>query len=167
MGVGRKRFLSSLVLIAALLLPSVTLAQGTTASTGDWSGLKAVTSGRKLVIQLKNGKTVKGKLSSVSDTELSLSLDNKPVHLKPEDVLRVYQIVGKSAKKATLIGLGVGAAAGAVVGAAGGDDDGFFISRAQFAAGLSVLGAGVGAFAGFVMGKNGNKRMLIYEAKQP
>ena len=167
MCVGRKRFLSSLVLIAALLLPSVTLAQGTTASTGDWSVLKTVTSGRKLVITLKHGKTVKGKLNSVSDTALSLSVGNKPVDLNREDVLRVYQIAGKSAKKATLIGLGVGAAAGAAVGAAGGDDDGFFISRAQFAAGLSVLGAGVGALAGFAIGKTGNKRVLIYEAKQP
>ncbi len=167
MCVGRKRPTISLVLVAVLLLPSITLAQGTTASTGDWSRLNTVTSGSKLVVKLKNGKTVNGDLSSVSDTALSLSDGNNPMDLNREDVLKVYQIAGKSAKKATLIGLGMGAAAGAAVGAAGGDDDGFFISRAQLAAGLSVLGAGVGALAGFAIGKTGNKRVLIYEAKQP
>jgi hypothetical protein len=164
---GRKRQTISLVLVAALLQPSIMWAQGKTTSTSDWSRLKTVTSGRKLVIKLKNGKTFKGNLSSVSDTALSLSVSNKPVDLNREDVLKVYQIAEKSAKKTTLIGLGVGAAAGAAVGAAGGDDDGFFISRVQLAAGLSVLGAGVGALAGFAIGKTGNKRLLIYEAKQP
>lgn len=167
MCVGRKGSLSSLVLIAALLLPSVSLAQGTIPATGDWSRLKTVTSGRKLVVKLKTGKTIKGNLNGVSDTALSLSDGNKPVDLNREDVLKVYQIVETSARKATLIGLGVGAATGAAVGAAGGDDDGFFISRAQLAAGLSVLGAGVGALAGFAIGKTRNKRELIYEAKQP
>ena len=167
MCIGRKSFTMSLFLATSLLLSSVTLAQVSTVTTHDWSGLKTVVSGSKLVIKLKNRKTVEGKLSGVSDTLLSLSVSNTPVDLSREDVLAVYQISGKSAKKATLIGLGVGAAAGAAIGAAGGDSNGFIISKSQAAAALSVLGAGVGALAGFAVGKSSRKRVLIYEAKQP
>ena len=168
MRAGRKRLTITLVLVTALLLPSVTLAQGTSVSTNDWSSLRTVASGSKLEIKLKNGKSVKGKLSSVSDNALSLSVSNKPVDLNRQDVLSVYQVSGKSARKPTLIGLGVGAGAGAVIGAAGNDSDGFFISRGQLAAGLGVLGAGAGALVGFAIGKSRKKkRVLIYEAKQP
>lgn len=164
---GRKAFTISLVLIASLLLSSATPAQNTSAPTRDWSALSAVASGSKLVVNLKNGKSVKGKLSSVSDIALSLSSGNKPVEIKREDVLRVYQTSKKSATKATLIGAGVGAGAGAAIGAAGGDSDGFSITKGQAAAGFAVVGAGVGALAGFAIGKSGNKRVLIYEAGQP
>jgi hypothetical protein len=169
MCIGRKRFRISLVLIASLLLSSSTLAQVRTEPTRDWSALKTLSSGSKLVIKQKNGKSVEGKLSGVSDTALSLSVSDKPMDLSREDVLSVYQISAKSAKKATLIGLGVGAAAGAAIGAAGGDsgDSFVFVSKSQLAAGLSVLGAGVGALAGYVIGRSGRKRVLIYEAKQP
>ena len=164
MRIGRKEFTISLVLVASLLLPSVTLAQVTTA-TRDWSGLKTVISGSKLVIKLKSGKTVEGKLSGVSETALSLSVSGKPLDLSREEILSVYQVRGKSAKKPTLIGLGVGAATGAAIGVAGGDDDGFFLSRPQAAAAFGILGAAVGAIAGFAIGKSGHKRVLIYEAK--
>src|SRR6185295_4615829 len=127
MNVGTKRFTVSVVLVATLLLPSVTLAQVKRVPTHDWSDLTEVTNGSKLVIKLKNGKTVEGKLNSVSDTALSLSVSGKPLDLKREDIRSVYQVSGKSAQKSTLIGLGVGAAAGAAIGASGGDSDGYFI----------------------------------------
>jgi len=165
MRLGRKEFTISLVLVASLLLPSVTLAQVNTAPTRDWSSLKTVLSGSKLVIKLKNGKTVEGKLSGVSDTALSLSVSGKPLELGRDDILSVYQVRGKSAKKPTLIGLGVGAGAGAAIGAAGGDNDGFFLTKPEAAAAFGVLGAAVGAIAGFAIGKSGHKRVLIYEAK--
>jgi hypothetical protein len=156
------------MLLASLLLSSVTLAQVPTVPTHDWSGLRTLASGSKLVIRLKNGKSVEGKLGGVSDAALSLSVSGKPTDISREDVLSVYEINAKSAKKATLIGLGVGAAAGAAIGAAGGDSsDSFFVSRSQLAAGLSVLGAGAGALTGYVIGRSGRKRVLIYEAKQP
>src|ERR1051326_8944161 len=73
-----KRLALSLVLIASLAMPSAALSQGTTASTHDWSNLKAVPAGDQLAINLKNGKTVEGKLGSVSETMLTLSGHNKP-----------------------------------------------------------------------------------------
>lgn len=167
MFVQRKSLGVSLVIVASLLLSSMTLAQVRTVPNHDWSELSSVTSGSKLVVKLKNGKTLEGKLTSVSDIGLSLSVRSQPVDLKREDVLSVYQIRKKSAKKATLIGLGVGAAGGAAIGAAGGDSDDFFINRGQLAAGLAVLGGGAGALAGFLVGKSGSKRVLIYETRQP
>lgn len=167
MPLSRNGFALSIVLVASLLMPSVSLAQVRAATTSDWSAISGVATGNKVSVKLKTGKTVNGKLSSVSDTILTLSVSNKQVQLNRDDVLSVYEIRGKSAKTPTLIGLGVGAAAGAAVGAAGGDDDGFFISRGQLAAGMSVLGAGAGALTGFLIGKSGRKRVLIYETKQP
>ena len=171
MRAGRNKLTISFALVASILFSSVTLAaqelKGST--TGDWSRLNAVTSGSKLTVKLKNGQTIEGKLTGVSDTSLALSVKDKSVDLKRQDVLSVYQVTKKSAAKATLIGLGVGAGAGAAVGAAGGDSsDGWvFISKKQAAAGLSVLGAGVGALTGYLIGRGGHKRVLIYQAGQP
>ena len=70
--VQRKSLAISLVLVASLMLSSMTLAQVGTAPNYDWSELSSVTSGSKLAVKLKNGKTLEGKLTNVSDTGLSL-----------------------------------------------------------------------------------------------
>ena len=167
MCIGSKRFTTSLTLIASLFLSSVTFAaqeQKTTSTpSSDWSRLSTVTNGSVVAVKLKNGKTVEGKLSSVSDTVLSLSVKDKPVDVKREDVLSVYEITKKSATKATLIGLGVGAGAGAGIGVAG-RGDGFDKLENSVTAGLAVLGAGAGALTGYLIGRSGRKRVLIYQA---
>jgi hypothetical protein len=165
MCIRQKRAMTGVILLASLLLSMVTFAQNTTAQGNDWSVLRTVASGSKLVVNLKNGKTVEGKLSGASDSTLSLSVSNKPVDLIREDVVRVYRVSGKSAAKAALVGAGVGAGAGAVLGVAGGGNNDSFgaPSRSVLTAGLAVLGAGAGAIAGFLVGKGGHKRVLIYE----
>jgi len=175
MYVARNRLTISIALVASLLVSSTLSAaqetKGTKATqaavTNDWSRLNTVTSRSKLAVKLKNGKTVEGKLSSVSDTVLSLSVKNKPVDVKREDVLSVYQVSKKSATKATLIGLAVGAGAGAAIGLAGSNDDSFANLDHAVTAGLTVLGAGAGAVAGYFIGRGGSKRVLIYQASQP
>ena len=163
---GRRRFTLSLVLVASLLLPSVMSAQVGTAPTNDWSALNTVPPGSQLSVKLKNGKTVEGKLSGVSDTALSLSVKKKPAEVKREDVYSVHQTSKRSATKATLIGLGAGAGAGAVIGAVGGSkDDGFEKIDRAATAGLTVLGGAAGALVGYLVGRSGRKRVLIYEAK--
>lgn len=165
MFIGRKRFTISLALAVSLLLSSVTSAQVNNVATGDWSRVRAVASGSKLVVKLKNGKTIKGKMRSASDSALSLSAGNKLTDLNREDVQSVYHVMGKSATKATLIGLAVGAGAGAIIGAAGEDNNDFLISKGQAAAIFGALGAGAGALTGYLIGRHGHKRVLIYEAK--
>jgi hypothetical protein len=168
MRIRSKRFTPVLVLVASLLLPLVAPAQNPSAQTGEWSALGTLATGSKLAVKLKSGKSFEGKLSSVTDAALSLSVKSKPVELKREDVLSVYQIRGHSATKATLIGAGVGAGAGAVVGLAGsGGDDSFNKLDKAVTAGLTVLGAGAGALTGYLIGRRGGKRVLIYQASRP
>ena len=171
MCIGSKRFMISLGLIASLVLPSVSFAaqeqKTTTAPTSDWSRLNTVTSGSMVAVKLKNGKTVEGKLNSVSDTGLSLSVKDKPADVKREDVLSVYQVTKKSATKSTLIGLGVGAGGGAGIGLAGRNDNSFEKLEHAMIAGLTVIGAGAGALTGYLIGRSGRKRVLIYQASQP
>ena len=165
MSVARRRLTLSLVLAASLLLSPAVSAQ---TATGGWSALKAVETGSKLSVKLKTGETVKGRLTGVSDDALSLSVKNKPADLKREDVQSVHQVRGKSATKATLIGMGVGAGAGVAVGATGSSqDDGFDKLDQAVTAGLTVLGAGVGALTGYLIGRRGSKRVLVYDAGRP
>jgi small nuclear ribonucleoprotein (snRNP)-like protein len=164
MCVGRKRFTLVIFLLASLILPAGASAQS--AQSGDWAALNSITTGSKLVVKLRDGKSVEGKLSGVSDAALSLNVKSKPVDLRREDVQSVYRIEGKSATKATLIGLGVGAGAGAAIGAAASSGDDNFGKFDQVAtAGLTVVGAGVGALTGYLIGRGGKKRILVYEAR--
>lgn len=163
------RFTLVLCLAAALLLlPSNVSAQNRSASNGEWSAISASETGSKLYVKLKDGKTVEGTLSSVSDTTLTLSVKHKPTDLRREDVQSVYRTGKHSATKATLIGMAVGAGAGAAVGAAGSSQsDGFDKIDHAVIAGLTVVGAGVGGLTGYLIGRRGTKRVLIYEAGRP
>jgi hypothetical protein len=167
MCVGSKKFTLVLLLAAALLLPSVASAQNGSASS-DWAALNTVTSGSKLAVKTKDGRSFEGRLSGVSDSALTLSVKDKPVELKREDVQSVYRIGKNSATKATLIGMGVGAGAGAAIGAAAdSSSEGFEGIDHAVTAGLTVVGAGVGALTGYLIGRGGSKRTLIYEAARP
>ena len=151
--------------MASLLFSAVSVAaQG---PTNDWSKVAALSSGSKLSVKLKNGKTINGTLSSVSDNTLSLTAKNA-VDIKREDVRTVHEVIKKSsATKAALIGTGVGAGAGAAAGAItdASNDDGFEKLDSAATAGLAVVGAGVGALVGYFIGRSGAKRVLVYEAK--
>ena len=165
MRIYRKRIVTSITLIVSLLLSSVT---STAQTSTDWSQLNTIESDSKLSVKLKNGKTINGKVSSVTDSALSLTVKKKPVEIRREEVLTVHQLTKKSVVAPTLIGAGAGAGIGAAAGAAGGDDDGFaLVTKGQLAAGLAVVGAGVGAIAGYFIGRNRKKRVLIYQASQP
>lgn len=155
----------AIALVASLLFSGVSVAAQTPAN--DWSKVTALSSGTKLAVKLKNGKTINGTLSSVSDSTLSLTAKNA-IDIKREDVRTVHEVVKKgSANKAALIGTGVGAGAGAAVGAIGdsNNDDGFEKLDSAATAGLAVVGAGVGALVGYFVGRSGSKRVLVYEAK--
>lgn len=152
----------SIALTAALLLSSTPLLAQATNS--DWSRLNSLEFGSKVVVKLKNGKTIEGKFNSVSDSSLTLNVKNSNQELKREDVLSVHRVTKKSATKATLIGAGVGAGTGAVIGAVGGRESDFDKLDQAVTAGLTIIGAGVGAIGGYLIGRSGRKRELIYEA---
>ena len=165
MRITTRRFATIVILLTSLLLSPVTAAAQ--ASTSDWSRLNSVTTGSKLSVKLRNGKKVNGTLSNVTDTALTLMVKNRSTEVKRDDIRTVHQTSGNSATKATLIGMGLGAGAGAITAAVGNTrDDSFQVVDDRLAIGvLTVLGAGVGALGGFLVGKSMKKKVLIYEAR--
>lgn len=161
------RLFVTIVLAASLLFSNVSaMAQG---QANDWSRVTAVSSGSSLAVKQKNGKTVKGTLSSVSDSTLTLTVKNAPVEINRDDVRTVHEVIKKgSGTRGALIGTGVGAGTGAVAGAIfDAHHDGGILEDADAVgtAVLTIAGAGVGALAGYFIGKRGSKRVLVYEAK--
>ena len=73
MCVGSKKLTLVLLLAAAMLLPSAASAQSSSAATSEWSSLNTVTSGSKVVVKTKDGKSFEGRMSGVTDAALSLS----------------------------------------------------------------------------------------------
>jgi hypothetical protein len=156
----------TIVLAASLLLSSVSaMAQG---QTDDWSKVTALSGGSNLAVKQKNGKTIKGTLSSASDSALTLNARNGTVEIKRDDVRMVHEVIKKGAGgKGALIGTAVGAGAGAALGAIGDSQNDNGLEKIDHAviAGLTIVGAGVGALAGYFIGRSGSKRVLVYEAK--
>ena len=156
----------ALALTALVATPQVMFGQITpTPITGSWNGLKAIPPGDELAVVLRNGQTIKGRLTSVSDTALTIARGKQTTNASRDDVLRIHRVISKSAARATLIGLAIGAGIGGVAGgvsdARGGGESGEY--------GLGVLivgtvGAGVGAVAGYIIGSR-RHRALVYETK--
>ena len=166
MRIRTRQFATIVILLTSFLLSPATVAAQ--AGTNDWSRLNSVASGSKLSVKLKNGKKMEGTFNSLSDTALTLMVKNTSTEIKRDDIRSVHHVGGTSVTKSTLIGLGAGTGAGALLGAVGAasDDDslGSLDGRAV-AAGLTVLGAAAGTITGFIIGKTRKKRMLLYEAK--
>ena len=164
--------LGTLLIILGLLgTPTQSLAQATDPiATGMWSGVEKVPPGEKLIVKLKDGKKVKGTLSSVSDTGLTLARGNRTTDLKRENVLQVYQWVEKRGERHIGLGAMIGAISGGVLGLAlyaadagpfhgGNESVGALIGSI---AGTGAIGATLGGLAGFSRGKR-RRRVLIYD----
>ena len=153
------------VLLTVVLVLSAPLQAQT--AINDWSRISSVVSGSKVKIKLKSGKTVEGNLNSVSESSISLATKNTTQDIKRDDVQTVQRIVKKSALPATMIGMAVGAGAGAALGAIGSanDDSGFDKLDHAVTAGLAVVGAIAGTVTGYFIGRSTRKKELIYEAK--
>src|SRR5262249_34470779 len=117
---NKRTIIISYLLIALLTAPQAVLAQTGSGSNRDWAAVMTVHPGEKLAIRLKNGQTVEGKLSSVSESGLALASGGKTAEINREDAQRVYRIAGASPKRPTLIGAAIGAAGGVGLGATAG-----------------------------------------------
>lgn len=155
--------LLSLSLSLLLLLPHASFArQSTNAADAPWAGVKLVPPGDEMVVELKNAKTVNGRLVSASDSGLVISHGDKTTTIDQVDVKKVYRKVPRSGLTRTQIGTLTGLAGGAAVGAGlGASEDvevGWTIPI------FALIGAGIGAVAGSVAGGR-RVKILIYEAK--
>ena len=158
--------LAVLMVVFTLFMNSTTAMAQQVSS--DWSTVTAISSGGKISLELKDGKTMKGRLRSVSDSMLTIDRGSKITDVSRDSIARVYRMegaAGKSVGKAALIGAAIGGGAGVGVGiASGGYED---ISRGEVAAVLGAVGAGIGAGIGAIVGGLGSKekKVLIYESR--
>ncbi|HWS88323.1 MAG TPA: hypothetical protein VN282_15235 [Pyrinomonadaceae bacterium] len=156
----------SLAFLLLLTHPSISLAQGASAPN-EWSIVKTVPPGDEMVVKLKGGQAIKGRLKVISDIHLTLARGQKSFDIDRQDVRQIHRIVPKSAARPTLIGAGTGAAIGAggiavaVAADESGGDDG---EAAAAILGVAIIGAGIGALVGLAFGSR-QKKVLIYEAR--
>ena len=131
---------------------------------GDWTAVQSVAPGDEVSVKLKDGKKVRGRFSSASDSELTILRKNKQQPIARNTIAQVYRLERRAEKaKYAAIGAGIGAAAGAGIGGAkaasgSSSDDGIYTL-----VGL-VFGTGFGALGGFLWGAAKRKHVLIYEA---
>ena len=159
---SRKITIVSVLLTITLVYSPLALAQQPTGSS-DWSAVQAVPPGDALIVKLKDGRSVEGTLSSVTDSELSLTRNNKNEAFGRDGIFQVYGRKRKAEKgKYAAIGAGIGAGAGLGIGLAKNSppiDDGEI-----YPVGGTMLGAGIGAVGGFLFGQVKRRRVLIYQA---
>lgn len=161
-----KTFALLMVMLIFLMSVSPTFAQNPGVST-DWSTVMAISAGEKVSIETKDGKKLKGRIRSVSDTMVTLDRGSKTSDLTRDSISKVYRMegsTGKSVGKAALIGAAIGGGIGIGLGvASGGYED---LSRGEVAAiaggVLSVIGAGIGALVGGLGSRE--KRVLVYQS---
>ena len=161
-----------LIVLGFLGTPTNSLAQATDPiATGMWSGVEKVLPGEKLIVKLKDGKKVKGTLSSISDTGLTLVRGNRTTDMERENVLQVYRWVEKRGERHIGVGAMIGGISGGILGLAlyGADAGPFHGGNESVGAligsiaGTGAIGAGVGGASGYALG--GRKaRVLIYDA---
>ena len=158
----RMRSVVSCLIAIMLALPTEGLAQ----STNNWTAVTTLRSGKKVSIELKSGKKVKGKFGSASETSITVIRGKNTEDVNRADIQKVYRENGKSIGKSTLIGTGIGGGGGAIMGAAvGGCNDTSFLcfTRRETATYLGAFGAGLGASIGFLVGLLSHNMTLIYE----
>lgn len=158
----------ALTMVVFMLLMGVTpvLAQQTTA-TSDWSAVTASSTDEKISVELKDGKKMKGRLRSVTDSMLTLDRGSKTSDVTRDSIARVYRMagaVGRSVGRAAAIGAGIGGGIGVGIGiASGGYED---LSRGEVAAiaggVMGAIGAGIGAVIGGLGSKE--KKVLVYQS---
>jgi hypothetical protein len=158
-----KRILTSIIALVFLTQTPLAQNQMTSKGSGDWAIVELLKDGEKLSVELKSGKSVKGKLASVSQTDLLISEGRKTTSLSRDDVSRVYQIVGRTRGKSALRGAGIGGAIGVGSGLiiylpARDDNVGAIVPF------LGLIGAGIGTGVGLAFG-GGQRLVLIYQAR--
>ena len=157
-----KRKFFSLLVAATLLAASLPVAFAQTANRG-WSTVQSMPVDERLIVKQKDGKTIEGKMIEANDSNLTLSRNGKVVNIARDSIQQIQHSKGKAAKgKWALIGTGIGAAAGAGIGAtrvsSDHDDSEIWIPVG------AIYGAGFGALGGLIFGASRRNRTVIYLA---
>lgn len=163
------RYRLFVLLVAAATILSQLPTSHAQEATGihEWATIKSVPPGDELIVKLKNGSTIKGRLRGISSDTLTVVRDKRMTDINRSDVQTIKRVIPKSAAKPTLMGAGAGAAiavTGVAVAAASDDTGGSEGELAAATLGLALIGAGIGALVGLAVGSK-QKKVLIYESK--
>ena len=157
-----KRKTIPLLLVIFLLSGQTSWALAQQTATGsDWSAVQRIGTDEKVIVKRTDGKEFKGRMIEATDSTLRIDRDGKPFDIPRAEVRQVHVITGKAEKgKWTLIGAGLGAAAGTGIGAtkyrSDRDDYGIYIYMG------ALIGVGAGAVGGLLFGQSKRSRELIY-----
>ncbi|HEV7642821.1 MAG TPA: hypothetical protein VGO50_02665 [Pyrinomonadaceae bacterium] len=153
----RTLFVIGLMLISSI----VTMSQDNGSQDDRWKNIQALSKDQRLVVETRNGKTIKGKFASGDAQKMSLLKSGKLLDISKNDIKRVY--VGKKKRSilgGVLGGLGGMILLGSAVNAASSDSDqGGYGGMVAGSAGLFG-----GALLGGKLGGKTQKAWLIYEA---
>jgi hypothetical protein len=156
----------SWILIFILAVPAGLSSQIPARKGEEWIPAAEVPPAAFVLVKMKNGETVKGKLNDVSTDAVSLSSAGRPVKLEKEEIATVWRL-SRSLKKPVLVGTAIGAGAGAALGiAAGGcspNDVLCFDRKATIPIGAAFFGF-VGAISGLVFGLAHHHKVVVYQA---
>ncbi len=129
----------------------------------DWERLRRLATGTELRVSLEGAWVLRGKLVSITDEALTLRISRKKLRTEPRaQVVRVHRRHRDPLSNGVLIGLGVGAAGGAVVGASL-DPASTDYARSGAVLIFGLFGAGVGAAIGAIADRARVEFELIYE----
>ncbi len=148
-----KRLLSLGLMLSVIgILPTVTFAvNGTQPGVAEWDNLKSLVEGQEIKVVLKNVKSYRGQLLSVSGEAIRVALPTGPVTFTRDEILRVSYKTGTHHGRNALIGTAIGAGAGAVAFGAGDPHREVIPGGAKGAAIGAILFAPLGAAVGAVL----------------
>ncbi len=152
----------TLFVIGLMLMSSIAaIAQNSGTQDDRWKNIQALAKDQRLVVETRDGKTIKGKFHSGDAQKMSLLKSGKQLDISKADIKRVY--VGKKKRSilgGVLGGLGGMLLLGGAVNAANSDSD-----PGDYG-GMAAGGAGLfgGAILGGKLGAKTQKAWLIYEA---
>jgi hypothetical protein len=158
-----------IILMTALTLPPVALTQDFAPKPPtwqkqergrDWVSLQRFPVGVKVIVETKDDEVFKGKLESVTDDSLRLTIDGRSIDLKRGDISKAYLTRASSRSSYAAIDAGYIGVLGLLIGAAvSGKTKNRNAIHVGFAAGIGA-GALIGAIGG-----GGGRGELIYEMK--
>jgi hypothetical protein len=148
-----------LILLLFLELPAALCAQK---RQGSWSDLRGLRVGQGIEVIESSMKRHGGEFVSVSDEMLTLQEKGSDVSVKRQDIVRVSTASGARRGEHTVIGLVVGAAGGAGIGAAAGSESKGWVGLSEGVGAL--VGIAIDATSGAIVGTVIPAHTTIYRA---
>ena len=141
-----------ILLIFSLVLTVFTVSlQAQELSERSWETLTQLQAEQTIQVVQMDLKSFKGTFLNVSEEAIVLQVNEKEVNVPRADVLRVSRLDAAKRKRNMLLGLGIGAGGGMLIGAAAASP--FFDEGTGFKPFAIILaGVGTGAGAGLALG---------------